>query len=130
MLLDCCNAYFESYFSYVLTCTSTLYRKIIFGRCPNCGNYVFKEYRQFENGLEDLKVLRGKAAQDRINRWTQKLKNQKSGSLSNQNYYYGDFKKTGRKDSNGNPIYVQLRRNFNGQSEILNTITTKHISLV
>ena len=46
------------------------------------------------------------------------------GSWTRQNLWYGDFMKTNRKDANGNPIYLQLRKNFNGQYEILNEINT------
>ena len=55
----------------------------------------------------------------------EKLKNNiKQGSKSNQNVYYGDFRKTRKKDKNGNPVYLQLRKNFNGDYEILNEIQT------
>lgn len=129
-MLDCCNSYFKGYFSYVVICSSDLYHTIEFGRCPKCGVYIFKEFKQYTEGKETLRVFRDKAAKNNIDKWTLRLKTQKQGSFSNQNYYYGDFKKTGRKDSNGNPEYVQLRRNFNGQTEVLNKITTLYTSLI
>ena len=45
----------------------------------------------------------------------------KTGNKQDQNWFYGDFSKTREKDENGNPIYLQLRCNFNREYEILNT---------
>ncbi len=43
----------------------------------------------------------------------------KQGSKTNQNWFYGDFKKSDKKDDRGNIILLQLKRNFNGEAIIL-----------
>ncbi len=123
-MLFCCNAHFVSSFSYVLLNTNSTYRKIEFGVCPICGCFKFKDYIQSYNGNEKVKLLSGKAANDRLNYWKKRLKNVKQGTKSRQNTYYGDFQKTNRKDENGNPIYLQLRKNFNNQSEVIGEVKT------
>lgn len=73
---------------------------------------------------------RAKTEKERfIRRIEHKKNNTKQGTFSNQNVFYGDFLKTRKKDSKGNPIYEQTRKNFNGQYEILNTIHTNYSTM-
>lgn len=37
------------------------------------------------------------------------------GTKSNQNWYYGDYKRSIAKDDKGRPIEIQIKRNFNGE---------------
>lgn len=71
----------------------------------------------------------GKHALQKLELWRKRINNTKYGTKSNQNVYYGDFRKTNRLDENGLPIYQQLRKNFNGQAEVLNDIETKVLTL-
>lgn len=125
-MLFCCNKHYTGSFSRVLVNNSALYRRVEFGTCPNCNVIKYREYIQFENGLEKVKDLSGDKAMNAYNKMCSRLKNTVQGSKTNQNVYYGDFKKTRRKDANGNPIYLQVRKNFNNQTEILNQIKTAY----
>ena len=71
------------------------------------------------------KELSGVKAYRAYTKTIEKVAIQQQGNKSAQNYYYGDFKKTREKDKNGNPIYIQLRKNFNNDFEILNKIETR-----
>lgn len=130
MMLSCCNNLFSGLFRRVVKNSNSEYRRIEFGICPKCGAYCFMDYRSDNNGNEKIKILRGRKAQTKFKCWEDRFKNQKQGNYSNQNVYYGDFKKTDETDSNGYPVYVQLRRNFNGQTEVLNKITTTYKALI
>ena len=123
-MLFCCNAHFVSSFSYVLFNTKYSYRRIEFGICPFCGVFKFRDYKQDFTGKEIIKDLTGKESQTKLNQWRKKINSYKQGTKSKQNTYYGDFRKTNRKDKNGNPIYLQLRRNFNNEAEIIGEIKT------
>lgn len=127
-MLYCCSTHFMGSFSRVLYNTKNNYRKIEFGVCPVCGCSKFKDFIQGYNGKEVLKEFSGKTAQEKLNKWRKKLRNMTQGSWSKQNVYYGDFRKTRKKDENGNLIYLQLRRNFNNEAEIIGEITTININ--
>ncbi len=124
-MLTCCNRHFKANFSYILNNSKYFYRAIEFAYCPNCHTAKFKDYVQFEDGSDFAKELSGKKAILTYEKWLKKINSQKYCSFANQNVYYGDFKKTNRKDLNGLPIYIQLRKNFNNQSEILNVVETR-----
>ena len=81
------------------------------------------------NGKVKQKLLSGKEAYNTLEKILNKLKEEKQGTKSNQNFYYGDYKITNKKDSQGNPIYLQLRRNFNNESTVLNEVETKVIKI-
>lgn len=80
------------------------------------------------NGQETIKQFTGKHAAQKLEQWRKRIRNTRYGSKSNQNVYYGDFRKTNRKDDNGLPIYQQLRKNFNGQTELIGDVITKVIN--
>lgn len=127
-MIECCNTFYNPSFSYILFANRNYYRRIEFGICHNCGCLKFKDFAIDAEGKEHIKVFTGKHAAQKLEQWRRRLKNTKYGSLSNQNVYYGDFRKTNRIDENGLPIYQQLRRNFNGQDELLGDVITKVIN--
>lgn len=128
-MLECCNAFYNASFSYVLFSGKNYYRRIEFGICQNCGCLKFKDFIIDHNGNEKIKQYTGKHAAQKLELWRKKIRNTRYGTKSNQNVYYGDFRKTSRIDSNGLPIYQQLRKNFNGQAEIIGEIETKVLTL-
>lgn len=123
-MLSCCNELFRGSFSYVLFSFKNTYRKVEFGICPQCGCLKFKDYKQLYDGFEEVKYYTGKKALQKLECWRKRLNNCKCGTKCNQNLYYGDFQKSKLKDENGNPIFWQLRKNFNGQSEVIGQIKT------
>lgn len=123
-MLECCNLRFGGEFSRVLINSRDFYRKIEYGICPNCGCSKYRELRQVNGGAIREKLLSGKEALHRFEKISEQLSKLKRGNFVNQNFYYGDFKKTRRKDEFGNPVYLQLRKNFNNTVEILGEIRT------
>lgn len=123
-MLTCCNQYFYGYFTKIIANNSFYYRRIEFGICPHCGATKFIDYVQDCHGNEIIKELTGTKAINQFKKWEKAFTSTKLGSKENQNVYYGDFQKTRRKDENGTPIYYQLRKNFNNQSEIIGEIKT------
>lgn len=128
-MLECCNAFYNASFSYVLFSGKNYYRRIEFGICQNCGCLKFKDFIIDHNGNEKIKQYTGKHAAQKLELWRKKIRNTRYGTKSNQNVYYGDFRKTNKTDNNGLPIYQQLRKNFNGQVEVLGDIETKVLTL-
>lgn len=124
-MLFCCNNHFAGSFSRILFNTELNYRRIEFGICPVCGCLKFRDYKIDYSGKEKVNELSGKAANDRMVFWRKRLKSTKQGSWTKQNIYYGDFRKTRKKDEFGNPIYLQLRRNFNNEAEIIGEVRTR-----
>lgn len=124
-MIGCCNSLFTGSFSYVLFSSKDNYRRVEFGICPHCGCLKFKDYRVFFDGTDKVKYLTGKAALQKLEYWRKKISEDKHGTKGNQNVYYGDFQKTNRRDDNGNLIYLQLRKNFNDESEVIGEIKTK-----
>ena len=96
-----------------------------------CGDNKIPVARIFHKTKSFFKTLTftGKRAQIEKERFLKRVEYKKNnithGTYSNQNVYYGDFKKTRKKDKNGLPIYLMQRKNFNNQSETLYTIQTK-----
>lgn len=125
-MLECCNHYYNGSFSYVVFSSKYYYRRVEYGVCPNpnCGIAKFKDFKILYDGTELCKIYTGKKAYEKYIYWKNYLENVKNGSKGNQNVYYGDFKKTNEKDKNGNTIYLQLRKNFNNQSEVIGKILT------
>lgn len=128
-MIECCNALYNASFSYILFSGQNYYRRLEFGICQNCGCLKFKDFIINHDGTEQVKVFTGKHASQKLEMWRKRIRNTRYGSKSNQNVYYGDFKKTNRIDENGIPIYQQLRKNFNGQSEVIGDIKTKLLSI-
>ena len=128
-MLGCCNAFFNASFSYVLFAGQNNYRRIEFGICPDCGCLQFRDFIIDSNGIETVHQSTGKHALQKLELWRKRINYTRCGSMSNQNWIYGDFRKTNRIDKNGLPIYQQLSRNFNGQVEVLGDIETKVLTL-
>lgn len=123
-MLTCCNQYFNGNFKKIIADNSFYYRRIEFGTCPCCGVKKFVDYSQNCKGIEIIKEFTGSKAILRFKKWENFFASTKLGTKGNQNVYYGDFQKTRQKDENGIPIYYQLRKNFNNQSEIIGEIKT------
>lgn len=123
-MLFCCNAHFRSNYFCVLENNNFSFRKIEFGVCPVCGAFKFRDYKQI-NGQELIKDLSGVKAQTQLNKWRKYFTKTKEGTKTKQNIYYGDFRKTRKKDEFGHKIYLQLRKNFNNQAEIIGEVKTK-----
>lgn len=126
-MIECCNRLYNGSFSYVLFSSEYYYRHIEFGICsnPECAQAKFKDFTISYDGRECTKIYTGKKAFEKYEYWRKKLAKIKNGTKGNQNIYYGDFRKTNHRDSNGNTIYLQLRTNFNDQSEVIGEIKTK-----
>lgn len=122
-MLHCCRSYFKGHFCYVLNNNNNFYRRIEYGICPKCGKEVFRDYKQYADGSDSLKELKGKNAKIQYNRWRSILNRTKQGSWQNQNYCFGDCKIVRKKKKP--PIFIQLKRNFNNEYEILGEVETK-----
>ena len=129
-MIECCNNYFNPSFSYILFSGKNYYRRLEFGICQNCGCLKFKDFAITQDGKEIVKIFTGKHAAQKLEMWRKRLRNTGYGNKTNQHLYYGDFRKTNRKDINGIPIYQQLRRNFNGQAEVIGEIKTNVFTLL
>ena len=122
-MLNCCNYRFRGGYFYVLANKKDFYRRIEFGICPQCGIYKFLDYKII-CGKEKTRTLSGKFAEETFRKICKKLQNEKQGSKSDSNYYYGDFKII--KDKKTKKLtYLQLRKNFNNDTEILGEVETK-----
>ena len=128
-MLKCCNTSFRGVYRFVVQNNSNGYRRVEFGICPKCGSYSYLDYKENANDGVKIKSLHGKEALSKFNSWEKHLTSQKHGSFVNQNVHYGEFRKTRRRDENGNPIYLQLRKNFNNEVEVLNEIRTHTASI-
>lgn len=126
-MLSCCNNHFNGSFSRVIINNSTNYHRIEYGICPICNVAKFREYKQYHDGTDSLKEYNGVIAEAKLKALIKRLEEMPYGSWAKQNIWYGDFMRTNKKDQNGNNVYIQLRRNFNGQYEVLNEINTKII---
>lgn len=123
-MLFCCNTDFRGE-TRVIKYNNSCYKKIKFGTCPVCNVVKYYEIRYSAfTDKKTFKTLSGEKAINKIREINKKCEKVKYGTFTNQNFYYGAFKKTRQKDKNGLPIYIQLRKNLNGQSEILGTIET------
>lgn len=127
-MLSCCNTHFAGSFSRIIVNNSTNYHRIEYGVCPICNVAKFREYKQFHDGTDSLKDYTGVIAEAKFRAFIKRLEDMPCGNWTNQNVWYGDFSRTNRKDANGNWIYLQLRKNFNGQKEVLNEIYTNCFS--
>ena len=123
-MIFCCNHPFRGSFSYVLFSTKDTSQRVEFGICPKCGCLIFKETSYNYDGTDTAKYRTGKKALQKLDYWRKKVNNVKHGTKGNQNVYYGDFQKSNKIDENGNPVYLQLRRNFNDQREVIGEIKT------
>ncbi|MBQ2645204.1 hypothetical protein IJG14_06510 [bacterium] len=129
-MLLCCGKQFYAAEKIILPKKDKLYRCLEFGHCPHCGVRVARLIEQNidydivvkeKRGIQALRLFEKAVIQKK--RYLESLT---LGSKSSENFYYGDFKKTKRKDEYNNPIYVQLRKNFNNKSEILGEVITHY----
>ena len=101
-----------------------VYKRVEFGLCQDCGTAHLHLFVINSKGKIKSKFFKGKTALKEFKRYENLKNNCRQGTKTNQNVYYGDFRKTRKKDKNGHPVYLQLRKNFNGDYEILNEIQT------
>mgnify|MGYP006976110220 FL=1 len=127
-MLACCGKQFYAAEKIVLPKKEMLYRCLEYGHCPHCGNRVSRlieqdtNYEIFVKERHGIKALHAfEKAKSQRKRFLEKMG---TGSKSNENYYFGDFRKTNRLDENNQPVYVQLRRNFNNKVENLGDVVT------
>lgn len=105
------------------------YKRVDFGFCQECGTAHTLVYVMSKDGSDREKRFSGKTAIKEFKKYERLKNNTKHGSKSNQNVFYGDFRKTRKKDEKGQPVYLQLRRNFNNQYEVLNKIQTLYSTI-
>jgi len=128
-VLVCCGLQFFAAKKIILPQRDMLYRCLEYGFCPSCGTDVARlieqnhSYEIFVKEARGIKALRlfEKALKQR-----EKMKLTFQGTKIAENFYYGDFRKTRRKDANNQPIYLQIKKNFNNKSEILGEIVTHY----
>ena len=107
-----------------VACESCVYKKIEYRICPHCKTPIYQEtIKRFDNTETTPKPLKGEKA---VKAFKRALLNRlvffekvPFGTKTNANWYYGDFQKTRRKDEKENPVYLQLKRNFCGEKEIM-----------
>lgn len=100
------------------------YKRVEFGICQDCGTPQTLVYSMNKNGSDREKRFIGKTAIKEFQKYQRRKYSTKQGSFTNQNVYYGDFRKTRKKDINGNAVYLQLQKNFNNQTHVLGEIKT------
>ena len=127
-MLLCCGMRFFSAEKIVLPQKDKLYRCLEYGFCPHCGCKVSRLIEQDKNYNIRIKERRGIKAQSAYEKALLQrkkyLETAAYGSKIAENFFYGDFKKTRRKDDHNQPVYVQVRKNFNNKSEILGDVVT------
>lgn len=128
-MLKCCGVAFFAARKIVLPKKDKMYRCLEFGYCPNCGIPVSRLVEQdFDYGVF-IKELRGIKALRSFEKALKIYENNKVkfGTKSNQNYYYGFYKKSALKDENNEPIYIEYRKNFNNVAEKIGIVKTNYI---
>lgn len=112
----CCN-HLLSVKSFSIQSDSFEQKKVEYARCPHCGKSFYKEIRiDFKGYTSNTSTKMGKEAEfliqkaflNRLDFFTN------TGSKGNQNWFYGDFKKSTQRDEKGNLLEFQIKRNFNG----------------
>ena len=88
------------------------YKRVDFGFCQGCGTAHTLIYTMYKDGKDKEIHLTGSVALKEFNKYRKIKNNTKQGSKINQNVYYGDFRKTRKRDKNGIPVYLQLKKNF------------------
>lgn len=129
-MLSCCGRQFYAAEKILLPARGKLYRCLEYGHCPNCATAVSRLIEQDKNYDVTAKDRHGKKAdrayEKAVLQREKYLESVPKGTKTGENFYYGDFKKTNRLDENNQPIYVQLRRNFNNKTEILGDVVTHY----
>lgn len=121
-MLSCCNSSFQGRFFYIISLKP--YRTIEYGVCPICGVEKFKDYKQYINGTEKVKEFKGLAATDEYNKWLNLIRFIKRDLFYGGDICYGAGTRSQKKDSAGNPIYRQKRKNFYDQQEDIGEVKT------
>jgi len=128
-VLVCCGLQFFAAEKIILPQKDMLYRCLEYGFCPNCGTKVARLIEQdysYEIFIKESRGIKALRQFEKALKQREKMKSVRQGSKIAENYYYGDFRKTRKKDSNNQPIYLQIRKNFNNKSEILGEIVTHY----
>lgn len=127
-MLLCCGRQFYAAEKIMLPKRDKLYRCLEFGHCPNCGTRVSRLIEQDKNYEIFIKEKRGikalRAFEKAVMQREKHLNANACGTKSNENYCYGCFKKTNRFDSHNQPIYLQLKKNFNNKAELMGEVVT------
>ena len=125
-MLNCCNRAFKASYKFYVAPDTKEYkmRQVLFSLCPHCNNAVYKEILTDYNGAYIHKQqLRGAKALEAYQKacFSRLVFFEKVpfGTKTNANWYYGDFQKTRRKDEKENPVYLQFKRSFCGEKEIM-----------
>lgn len=128
-MLVCCGLQFFAAKKIILPQRDMLYRCLEYGFCPSCGTDVARlveQNRSYEIFVKEARGIKAKRIFEKALIQNEKMKASFQGSKIAENYYYGDFRKTRRKDANNQPIYLQIKKNFNNKSEILGEIVTHY----
>lgn len=123
-MLFCCSKELKPFNVFNVACENCVYKKIEYRICPHCKTPIYQEtIKRFDNTETTPKPLKGEKAVKAFKRallsrlvFFEKVP---FGTKTNANWYYGDFQKTRRKDEKENPVYLQLKRNFCGEKEIM-----------
>ncbi len=133
VLLSCCGKQFYAAEKVVLPKQDKLYRCLEFGYCPNCGSRVsrfieqdtdYEIYVREKRGIQALRAYEKAKCQRKRH-----LSAVGVGTKTGENYYFGVFKKTRRLDCHNQPVYIQVRKNFNNKTEVLGDVITYYSSL-
>lgn len=125
-MLNCCGINFKASYKFYAAPVNKKYklRKILFSFCPHCNSAVYKEIlSDYEGNYTHKQQLRGAKALEAYQKACFSrlvfLEKVPYAAKTSANWYYGDFLKTREKDEKGKPIYLQLRRSFCGDKEIV-----------
>lgn len=130
-MLLCCGKQFFAAEKIILPKNDKLYRCLEFGFCPNCGTRVSRFIEQDKDYQVNVKERRGikalRAYEKAVLQHNRFVKQTcKTGSKASENFYFGAFRKTKRFDEHNQPIYVQLKKNFNNKTENLGDVITHY----
>ena len=117
--------------------TNGYYKRVDFGFCQGCGTAHTFVYVISKGGRERERKFSGSTAIKEFKKYQRLKNNIRQGTRNNQNlsdkghlsneaaaYCICDFLKTRKVDANGFPVYLQIRRDFNNQYEVLNQVET------
>lgn len=129
-MLSCCGRQFYAAEKILLPARGKLYRCLEYGHCPNCATAVsrlIEQDKRYEIKAQDRRGKKADRAYEKaVIQRKRHLETVPQGTKSGENFFYGDFRKTSRLDENNQPIYVQLRRNFNNKAEVLGEVLTHY----
>ena len=113
-----CNKDFSGFYSFYVSDSECLNKKIEFGRCPHCAKAILKETKTDFNGNTTTKTLKGHEAESALQKamlnrllFISKLS---QGTRARQHWCFGDYKKSNKRDEKGHLVHIQIKRNFNG----------------